>query len=849
MPLNFENRQFITELQALLPKGFAFVETRLELIIPMGASGYAVNKSGEIVGIKVGALRSNADAFFQIISKLKKLRRLVIYISEKSYLPNEISTLTDLEFIWLAGNIVRLPQEIFSLNLPVKYTESGGLVSLSHILGEESILLLEDFERKFQNRRNKLREARNETKEDFDLNLKLEGQREIEFEESSREIEKELLKIWEAFDERFRQDLTNINGVVLVKLELLDPPIEIVTKGDEAIKRYFSEIEKDSLPLNELKILLVGNGAAGKTSLVKSIFNEDFDLEEAQTHGINIRSKVLTSKGETIRVNFWDFGGQEIMHATHQFFLSKRSMYILVLDGRKEEDPEYWLQHIESFGGDSPVLVVLNKIDENPSFDVNRRFLKAKYKGIIDFFRVSCATKEGLEDFQQRLSDELRTVNMIQTQWPRSWFKVKRKLENLGTAYITLDAYKKICEAENIEDEKTQELLVDFLNDLGVVLHFKDIALLDTHVLDPRWVTEAVYRIINSELLAKQKGIIHFHHLEKALKPRKKGECVYPRDKHLYIVDLMLKFELCYRISNNSILIPDLIDIQEPAIVFETKESLNFVIEYSYFPKSIMTRFIVRMHGDIKNNMKWRTGVLLEDKTLEATALVSADENAKKIFIAVTGKQKRDYFAVIRKVIREINSTFEKIEVKEFIPLPDQQEILVEYIDLIGHEVNGKEEIFIGRLGKSYNVISLLNGIEKPLTRRESMHKGILIQGDYYNQSGATVQTNVTTNQVNDFSTNNFMNHTTKNWERIVVYVTGFLFVGVICFLAIRNQPFADKNLVVMLRIILSIVIAIFGATVPGMLRVDFSAKGLTIRAMGALALFVISYILTPNVL
>ena len=36
------------------------------------------------------------------------------------------------------------------------------------------------------------------------------------------------------------------------------------------------------------------------------------------------------------------------MHATHQFFLSKRSLYILVLDGRKEEDAEYWLRHLKA---------------------------------------------------------------------------------------------------------------------------------------------------------------------------------------------------------------------------------------------------------------------------------------------------------------------------------------------------------------------------------------------------------------------------------------------------------------------------------------------------------------------
>jgi internalin A len=69
-----------------------------------------------------------------------------------------------------------------------------------------------------------------------------------------------------------------------------------------------------------------------------------------------------------IKVNFWDFGGQEIMHATHQFFLSKRSLYILVLDGRKDEKPEYWLKLIENFGGDSPVLVVIEVLSFSTIF-------------------------------------------------------------------------------------------------------------------------------------------------------------------------------------------------------------------------------------------------------------------------------------------------------------------------------------------------------------------------------------------------------------------------------------------------------------------------------------------------
>jgi internalin A len=63
---------------------------------------------------------------------------------------------------------------------------------------------------------------------------------------------------------------------------------------------------------------------------------------------------------EDVRLHVWDFGGQEIMHATHQFFLTERSLYLLVLSGRQggeDAEAKYWLQLIESFAGDSPVRV------------------------------------------------------------------------------------------------------------------------------------------------------------------------------------------------------------------------------------------------------------------------------------------------------------------------------------------------------------------------------------------------------------------------------------------------------------------------------------------------------------
>jgi internalin A len=476
---------------------------------------------------------------------------------------------------------------------------------------------------------------------------------------------------------------------------------------------YKAQEESEKFPLHEVKVLIVGDGGAGKTSLVKQLFGEQFDKHEFQTHGINIRSWNAVRGNTYTKVNLWDFGGQEIMHATHQFFLSKRSLYILVLDGRKDEKTEYWLKHIESFGGNSPILVVLNKIDEHPSFEVNRRFLQEKYSAIQGFYRVSCANGTGIQEFSNGLVNALANVELLRTTWAKSWFTVKTQLENLTEHFISYDRYQTICKEVNITGHAAQETLVEFLNDLGVILHFKDLALLDTHVLNPQWATEAVYRIINAEQLAACKGILRLDLLETILQPKTAADYKYPRDKYRYIIELMKKFELCYEIDQQTVLIPDLLDVQEPRFEFDDANALKFRLEYDFLPRSVLLRFIVRRHQEIKDDLRWRTGVVLADQDLRATAIVKADYEAKTILMWVNGERKREYFAIIRNTLRQIHQSFEKLDVTELVPLPDHPEITVEYQELIGHERMREPYIVIGKLGKKYRVKDLLDGIER----------------------------------------------------------------------------------------------------------------------------------------
>ena len=515
-------------------------------------------------------------------------------------------------------------------------------------------------------------------------------------------------------------------GIFLEGNPLENPPVEIVKHGREAVINYFKSLEGEKKPLNEVKVLLVGDGGAGKTSLVKRIFGEEVDGNEPQTQGINIRKLTVNNGDREIRANFWDFGGQEIMHATHQFFLSKRSLYILVLDGRKDEKPEYWLKLIENFGGDSPVLVVINKIDQNPAFELNRKFLQEKYPSIKGFYRLSCKSNKGVEDFSKALQEELTKVKHLEIKWPKSWFNVKSRLEKICPSwtsntedknaceylnFIEYKEYKQMCENEGIKDESKQNTLVDFLHDLGVIIHFRDIPLLNTHVLEPEWVTNAVYKIVNSKDIVESRGVLKLNMLPEILKQRNEGDFYYPPDQYGFIISLMKKFELSYDLDDRTMLLPSLLEIQEPNFEFEYEGTLRFVIDYDFIPPSVMPRFIVKINEDIMDDLRWRTGVVLEDDNLNSSAVVRADNEAKRISIYVNGEQRRDYFAVILKKFREINKSFEKLKATEKIPLPDKPEVTVSYKHLLKLERKGIETYMPDGSDDEYNVSDLLGTV------------------------------------------------------------------------------------------------------------------------------------------
>lgn len=556
---------------------------------------------------------------------------------------------------------------------------------------------------------------------------------------------------------------------LILKGNPLAVPPEILDKEDATalINYYFLNYKGAKRAINEVKVNIVGQGSVGKTSLVRRLSDNLFSPTELKTEGISITqmeiesslpkdtsTDIRESQRVKIRLNMWDYGGQEIMHATHQFFLTKRSLYVLVLDSRltqEENRVEYWLKIIQSFGASSPILLVGNKIDQHP-LDIDRTGLQKKYPNIVGIHETSAATGFGIEELKESIIFQVNRLPHVHDLLPENWFEVKTKLEELGgqSNFITQDKYFELCDENEITDETSQRTLLGLLHDLGIVLHFQDDPRLEAlGILNPQWVTNGVYKILNSHMLFQNKGILALSMLDEIL-----NGVDYPRGKRLFIVDMMKKFELCYDVEpDKTFLVPDLLPKDEPRLHFSGLPVFEYV--YPVLPSSVITRFIVRFNQNIYSGFVWRTGVLL--KIRENIALVKADIEDRKITISIDGLEhtRRDTLSAIRYQLDAIHATIKGLNPQKRIPIPGSPNAEpVEYDYLLMLEREGMETFVVkddSRLLK-VNVRQLLSGVETESSRKNTGGNVTNI----YISSGGNVQDAVIIGNKNTVVESNF---------------------------------------------------------------------------------------------
>ena len=575
------------------------------------------------------------------------------------------------------------------------------------------------------------------------------------------------------FSEHYAGNKDNQAHMTLGLNPLINPSLEIIKRGVNAQKSYFKSMQGEIEELNEAKIIFLGPGSVGKTSLMKCLSGKPFDPQENTTHGINIQKYAIKLKnGSTINAKIWDFGGQQINHTTHQLFLSQRCVYVLVINDRINDEPQdqkidYWLQQVKAFGGDSKVIIVRNKCEQFKHSNLQEGLLHSKFPNIAAIESVSCKENINIDLLRERLNNEVTKLPMRQMQIPKNWLEVKNEVQCIAEKldHFSLTKFREICLKHHIIDDIAQQTLLDLLNDLSLIIVFPELAAYDMGVLNPYWITDGIYSIINCQKFEEQKGLVTQKEVQDLL------DNVHPdryKNKAKFIIDSLLKFELCHTVgtdTSNSYLVPSLLPPLDQKIELpRIGNTVNLIFSYeNLLPKSIFTKFLVRMNKDISADCRWKSAAILADVSFNAKALVIEDDVNKTISVQVTGEQARDYFAVIRKTINDLNHPdAKKLGVKELVLLPNSNGASIPYAELLGYEAEGEETYLHGITRIRHNVSELLSGIESKqdtvkrvneLNRKEIT---VNVTNHVENNSNATVsntstqeQTQTTTQSVN----------------------------------------------------------------------------------------------------
>jgi len=454
----------------------------------------------------------------------------------------------------------------------------------------------------------------------------------------------------------------------LTSLEFLDfegnpigrVPVEITSQGVSGIINYYLSLG-DSVQLFEAKLLIVGQGNVGKTYLMNRLMHDSIP-ETRTTEGIDIKMwRIPTISSPDFRVNIWDFGGQEIYHSTHQFFLTKRSLYLLVWEARTDQHLisfDYWLNVIRLLSNNSPVIVALNKIDERIA-NIDEKSLKAKFKNIVAFHQVSAVTGQNIKQLTSKIGTEIDSLPLIGDKLPKVWLEIRTKLESLEANYISFEQYLTICNQHGLSNKRAI-FLSQYFHDLGVFLHFQDDNLLRNLVfLKPEWATNAVYKILDSKDVITRDGEFDSEMLDSILAD-------FERDKQPYIVTLMKKFELCFEVEKNVFLIPELLKPERLEFDWNYQDNLRFEYHYDFMPAGIMARFIVRTRNLVYDRMFWKNGVIIQRENTRA--LVTTDQYSRKLFIWIHGNNSSFLLEIIRKELNDIHQSLNYPDVPEKIP-------------------------------------------------------------------------------------------------------------------------------------------------------------------------------------
>ncbi|ONI70613.1 hypothetical protein ALI144C_49225 [Actinosynnema sp. ALI-1.44] len=512
-------------------------------------------------------------------------------------------------------------------------------------------------------------------------------------------------------------DLPELTQLGLEGNPLVSPPPEVATGGSQSVITFLKARRDGVVPLWMSKLLIVGEGGVGKTSLLKALTDAEYNPDEASTHGINIEHLTLPHpkrRKVDMRLNVWDFGGQEIYHATHQFFLTNRSLFLLVWNSRhgwEQGRLRYWLDIISARAPESPIMLVVTHAEDRP-VDFPIEDLKREYPRIIISTAVDNRTRQGIDRLHEIIAMEAANLPLMGAEWPTTWFRAAEALWGSKENRITPDEMWQRMSDAGVTDPVQQRYIAKALHELGDILYYsEDPELCDTVILQPEWVNGYISKVLDSDEVEAEHGLLTRKHLRELWHGIDRGTS----DHFLGMMD---KYDLSYRVDGR----PDDVSLvverlswnpppyQDTWNSMAGQQEIRVLYRLNTMPPGIPTWFIARSHR-FSISTHWRTGALL--KHGDQHALVRADAHRKTVELTVRGPSPAAFFSILDDGLNRTLERFPGLEIRREVPCRCDPECteLFNYDNLSKRLAKPKYTIECHRSGEDVDIRGLLLGL------------------------------------------------------------------------------------------------------------------------------------------
>lgn len=453
-------------------------------------------------------------------------------------------------------------------------------------------------------------------------------------------------------------NLKNIWNLRLTNLNINDVPFTFDERNHaKTVLPYLRVKLRKSVPFNRMKLMVVGLQGRGKTTLIATLQGKK-PPPNISTVGISVEQWSLSSPSKSvvgslfrdsnepkdILFSSWDLAGQHVYYATHQCFLTGKTLYLAVFNtthGQEGIDSlGPWLLNIQARAPNSRVIVVGTHIDSIPNGnrktvldrmdqEIRYKYDKKGFPIISGCAFVSNTTGEGLSYLREKIysvADQMNNSNEgIGKMAPLSYIQLYDSIVR-ETQYrkemelppvLTMDEMLILAQANPNNDIFDVEELITaakFLHENGILLHFNDhLRELNTlFFIDPSWLCDMLslvvtVRQINPFIVG---GYIKKRDLMVIFLKN-------PRLPEQYIPQyfrLLERFEIALCLDDETFLIPAMLPKERPGLAMEkemakysnpekgfdptsekTNDHINRNYHMNYIPSGFWSRLIARI--------------------------------------------------------------------------------------------------------------------------------------------------------------------------------------------------------------------------------------------------------------